>query len=109
MTLNRQTAYLLGLIAGRGHFYVSSKRIAIEFSHANKEVAKILHCDNCGNLVTGFGLMKCKGCGKTFTKDKVHKVEQIEATKDSVMNVVVPFLSESIDAKFDTVSNSTRT
>lgn len=109
MVLDSQTAYLIGLIAGRGHFYVSSKRIAIEFSHANKDVAKILHCDVCGNLVTGFGLMKCKGCGKTFTKDKVVKVEQIEATKSSVVNVIIPFLTETIDAKYDVVSNSAMT
>lgn len=109
MVSDSQTAYLLGLIAGRGHFYVGSKRIAIEFSHANKEVAKILHCDVCGNLVTGFGTMKCKGCGKTFDKSSVQKVEQIDATKHSVKSVIISYLSETITADFDVISNSAMT
>ena len=109
MVLNSQNAYLIGLVCGRGHFYVGSKRIAVEFSHANKYVAKILHCDVCGNLATGFGLMKCKGCGKTFSKDKVKKVEQVEATKKSVLGVVAPFLAQTIDSKFDVVSNTAMT
>lgn len=106
MSISEQESYFLGLITGRGHIYKDSFRIAIEFSHANKYVAKIFHCDACGNLVTGFTVkMKCKGCGKTHSKEDTVKLEQIESTKESLNSTIIPFLESEIKADFNIVAN----
>lgn len=59
------TAYLLGLITGRGHIFFYSKIIAVEFSHTNEFAYGIIHCGKCGDLVTkqaGGNEYICKNC-----------------------------------------------
>lgn len=103
--ITEQEAYLYGLITGRGYLYKKSFEIAVEFSHANKFVVKIAHCQSCGDLVTGFEKKRCKACGKLFDNKLIKKVEQIESTKRSLNDNIIPYLKSNIDATYNVVEN----
>lgn len=104
--------YLLGLITGRGHFFLDSRSIAIEFSHANEFVTGVAHCSKCGWLATDNGSsLKCKNpkCGH-FVDPSVKKVyDQPKATVESLKSEIIPFLQSGIEADFDITGNKSMT
>ena len=59
---NEATAYLIGLITGKGYIENNNK-VSIEFPFVNEYVEGIAHCPLCGFLATkpsGADLLKCK-------------------------------------------------
>ncbi len=110
--MNTVTTYLLGLITGRGHIFIDSKTIAIEFSHANEFAEGIAHCPKCGYLATksGDGL-KCKNpkCGSSVSKSVKKIYNQPEETKASLRKEIIPFLSTSIKANYQILGNKSMT
>lgn len=105
-------AYLLGLITGRGHFFIDSKIIAIEFSHTNEFVDGIAHCPVCGWLATdaGAGLV-CKNpaCGKPVNPSTRKTYNQPEAAVRSLYKVIIPFLESTIQARYGITGNRSMT
>ena len=101
-------AYLLGIITGRGHIHPKEKRVIIEFAHSNEYLPKIIYCDQCGDLVTGFTRDKarCKSssadgkkpagnrnCTSTWVADsQFQHVEQRQSTRESLKKEIIPFL-----------------
>ncbi|QQR82476.1 hypothetical protein IPJ70_04345 [Candidatus Campbellbacteria bacterium] len=106
-------AYLLGLITGRGHFFLDSKSIAIEFSHANEFVAGIAHCTKCGWLATDDkkGGLKCKNpkCGHPVDPSVKKVYDQPKSTVESLKAEIIPFLQSGIKADFDITGNKSMT
>jgi len=83
--LNENLAYLLGLLCARGHIYLSSKRIVIEFAHKNKTIEGIAYCPTCGEIATqpsGKDYLQCKNpaCKKIVDKSVKPVYEQQEST-----------------------------
>ena len=106
-------AYFLGLMTGRGHIFLDSKSIAIEFSHANEFVAGIAHCPKCGWLATdnkACGL-KCKNpeCGHIVDASVKKIYNQPVATIESLKAEIIPFLQSEIKASFDITGNKSMT
>ena len=105
---NGTYAYLLGIITGRGHILPEDRRVIIEFAHSNEYLPRIIYCDQCGDLVTGFTREKarCKSsnadgkkavgnrkCSSTYVADSQFKyVEQRKSTRDSLKKEIIPFL-----------------
>lgn len=112
-TIIPEDAYLLGLITGRGHFFMDSFSIAIEFSHTNEFVAGIAHCPKCGWLATDnkSGSLKCKNpeCGEIVNASVKKTYNQPISTIESIKNVIIPFLKATIDAEFDITGNKSMT
>ncbi len=106
-------AYLLGLITGRGHIFLDSKSIAIEFSHANEFVEGIAHCPKCGWLATdtGNGELKCKNpeCKLSVDPSVKKTYNQPKETVDSLKSVIIPFLREEIVADYEITGNKSMT
>lgn len=104
--------YLLGLITGRGHFFVNSKSIAIEFSHTNEFVSGIAHCSLCGWLATESGSgLKCKNtnCGHDVDHSVKKTYNQPISTVNSLKTEIIPFLKSEIKANFDITGNKSMT
>lgn len=104
--------YLLGLITGRGHFFIDSKSIAIEFSHANELVSGIAHCPLCGWLATESDSgLKCKNpnCGHSVDSSVKKTYNQPIATVNSLKTEIIPFLNSEIKADFDITGNKSMT
>jgi len=115
MTENKLTptrAYLLGLITGRGHIFIDSKSIAIEFSHTNEFAEGIAHCPKCGWLATenNDGL-KCKNpkCGHDVDPTVKKTYNQPQATVESLKSVIIPFLQTETPAHFEITGNKSMT
>ncbi len=112
-TIIPEEAYLLGLITGRGHFFMDSFSIAIEFSHTNEFIAGIAHCPKCGWLATDNknGGLKCKNpeCGHVLDSSVKKTYNQPLSTVESLKNVIVPFLKTGINAEFDITGNKSMT
>lgn len=110
--INSTLAYLLGLITGRGHIFVDSKSIAIEFSHANEFALGVAHCPKCGWLATesGDGL-KCKNPKFNHDVDSAVKkaYNQPLATIESLKSAIIPFLQAEIPAHFEITGNKSMT
>lgn len=105
-------SYLLGLITGRGHFFIDSKLIAIEFSHANELVSGIAHCPLCGWLATeNDSGLKCKNpnCGHSVDPSVKKTYNQPIATVNSLKTEIIPFLNSEIKANFDITGNKSMT
>ncbi len=99
--------YLLGIITGRGHILPEERRVIIEFAHSNEYLTRIVYCDQCGDLVTGFTREKarCKSsnaygnavgnrkCSSNYVADSQFKyVEQRKSTRESIRDEIIPFL-----------------
>lgn len=91
--------YLLWLITWRWHIY--KNRIVIEFSHKNKTIQWITRCPKCSNLCTkpiGGDYKQCKKCFYKLSLSDSNKItseyNQIKSTKDSLNNIIIPFLKE---------------
>lgn len=113
MSLNPTHAYLLGLITGRGHFFIESKTIAIEFSHTNEFVSGIAHCPKCGWLATDnkSGSLKCKNpaCGSMVDPSVKKTYNQPESTVTSLKDSIIPFLQKEIEADYEITGNKSMT
>lgn len=108
--LNENLAYLLGLLCARGHIYLSSKRIIIEFAHKNKTIEGIAYCPTCGEIATqpsGKDYLQCKNpaCKKFVDKSVKPVYEQQESTIQSLNDTIIPFLSKNISATYDIIGN----
>ncbi len=113
-----QHAYLLGLVAGRGHIFNENSMVAIEFSHSNEFVEGIAHCPKCGFLATkpkssdkDSNDLVCKNlsCASIVSSSVKKKYNQPIETLDSLENVIIPFLKTEINAKFETSGNKAMT
>lgn len=106
-------SYLLGLITGRGHFFIDSKSVAIEFSHINEIVWGIAHCPVCGWLATdnNKGSLKCKNpsCGSLVDPAVKKAYNQPQSTIDSIRDVIVPYLKTEITADYQITGNKSMT
>lgn len=106
--LNPSSAYLIGLLCARGHIYLSSKRIVIEFAHKNKNIEGIAHCPKCGEIATsprGKDYLQCKAC-QTIVDNSVKPIyEQQLSTQTSIEKVIIPFLQKEIDCHFSYMGN----
>jgi hypothetical protein len=105
--------YLLGLVTGRGHIFIDSKSIAIEFSHANEFVEGIAHCPKCGWLATDAknGGLKCKNptCQSAVDPSVKKKYNQPKETVESLKSSIIPFLQKEIKAVYDITGNKSMT
>ncbi len=112
VNFDKEKAYLLGLIAGRGHIFLDSKRIVIEFSHANEFAKGIAYCPKCGYLATkgNYGL-KCKNleCGRIVDPSVKKIYNQPKKTVASLVDVIIPFLRSDISAKYEILGNKSMT
>ena len=72
MEFTPEYAYLLGLIAGRGTFVASKKRIIIEFNYA-KQLESIPFCPKCGEIMTSNG---CETDGKQEPQYTIGPLDQ---------------------------------
>lgn len=112
--LNTGLAYLFGLLCARGHIYISSKRIIIEFAHKNRIVDGIAHCPKCGEIATlpknGVEL-KCKNpnCGMTVSRSVKKVYEQQQSTIESLKISIIPFLRKYINCNYDYIGNDSMT
>jgi len=107
-------AYLLGLITGKGSLYRSSRRVAIEFAHSNKLIDGIAHCTSCGYLATKPASpsdLRCKNpdCGKQVSGDVKTTYEQQEATKFSIAERIVPYITDNSKLISKTIGNDSTT
>ena len=82
-------AYLIGLIAGRGHILEAERRIIIEFAHAKEPMYSIPRC-KCGNMASkpmgspkGSSLI-CKGCGRKVPQSAMKEIYQRDSIKHSL-------------------------
>jgi len=111
-TLTKEKSYLLGLITGRGHIFLNSKIIAIEFSHANEIVEGIAHCPKCGYLATKNGdNLRCKNpaCESIVDKSVKNTYNQPIETVESLTRVIIPFLNSGIPAAYEIIGNKSMT
>ncbi len=106
-------AYFLGLITGRGHIFLDSKSIAIEFSHANEFVEGIAHCPECGWLATDTKgeMLKCKNpeCQHDVDPSVKKRYNQPKETVESLKNTIIPFLQSEIKVGFEITGNKSMT
>ncbi len=112
MSISKELSYLLGLMVGRGHIFSNSNILAIEFSHTNEFSYGIAHCPTCGYLATkqGDGLIcKNKNCKKSVNSNNRKIYNQPLSTVSSLKNVIIPFLSNSIEADYDISGNNALT
>ncbi len=109
-----QRAYLLGLICGKGFIYRNSLQVAIEFAHNNEFIDGIAHCEKCGFMATkavGGEILKCKNktCGSTVSPTTKPRYEQQQSTRDSVKNVIVPFIAGNTSIRTNVTGNKSLT
>jgi hypothetical protein len=114
--MSPEEAYFLGLVTGRGHIYVDSSFIAIEFSHANEFVEGIAHCPKCNYLATlprnsTSGKLKCKNalCGAEVDSSVKKEYNQPIETVNSLKAVIIPFLKSAIPASYEISGNKAMT
>lgn len=116
--MNSQQAYLLGLMAGRGHIFIDNSMVAIEFSHTNEYVEGIAHCPKCGYLATkpksapkDSNDLVCKNinCASVVSSDVKKRYNQPIGTLESLENEIIPFLSKEIKAKYEISGNKAMT
>lgn len=86
-------------MVGRGRIYRKQRRVLIEFPHKNPTLPGIAHCPKCGWLATGFKQLRCKNpaCKSRVDESVKHVYEQQSDTKKSLIEVVIPFLTASLD------------
>lgn len=109
--LNKQLAYLVGLICARGHIFEKDKRIIVEFAHKNKNITGIAYCPNCDSLATEKkdnnpeGNLICKSCGSEIGKSVKKIYEQQESTILSLNKTIIPYLKSYFNTSFEIVGN----
>jgi hypothetical protein len=109
--MDEKTAYLLGLMCGRGHIYTPEKRIVIEFAHKNSTVNGIAQCKKCGDLASlkkkdnPGGYLICKSCGSKVDKSVKHEYEQRVSTGKSINEFIMPFLKSEVGTDFCIIGN----
>ena len=114
MHLNPVESYLCGLLIGRG--FINNDSLVIQFPFINEYLEGIAHCNICGFLATkppSSQLLKCKNkeCSN-FENPKIppdvkEKYHQPSMFKESIANIIVPFLHSGIDAEIKLLSSST--
>jgi len=109
--MEKQLAYLLGLICGRGHIISKDKKIIIEFAHKNKIAYGIAYCQKCGFLATSQKLdneekeLVCKNCKTVVPVSNKKQYEQRESTIKSLKCEIIPFLSSDLNITHDIIGN----
>jgi len=110
--IEKELAYLFGLICGRGHLIIKDKKIVIEFAHKNKIAYGIAHCPRCGELATNqkdeeeeSDDLICKVCGNKVPSSTKKVYEQRESTINSLKEEIIPFLAKKFRIKYDIVGN----
>jgi hypothetical protein len=107
LKVNRQLAYLAGLIVGRGRVF-DSGRVVIEFSHTNKNIAGIAHCPKCNSVATQknkFYSCKNSKCGLNGFVPVQKTYDQVVETKSSINSDIIPFLGETLEFKSSMMAN----
>jgi len=109
--MDKQEAYLIGLICGRGHI-IKDKKIIIEFAHKNKIAYGIAYCKKCGGLATAQKTedneekeLVCKICKRKVPSSVKKVYEQRESTINSLKKVIIPFLSQKLNVDYDIIGN----
>ncbi len=108
--MEKQTAYLLGLMCGRGHIIEKDKKVIIEFAHKNKVILGIAYCSHCGGLATkkeesDSETLTCKECNRSVLNSVKKVYEQRDSTIKSLINIIIPFLSKEFKINYDFVGN----
>jgi len=108
--ISNRLAYLLGLLTGRGHIFVDSRILAIEFSHTNEFVYGIAYCPKCGFLATKQEKnLICKNCS-THVNPKSRKIyNQPKSTIESLRFTIIPFIKKEINVVYDIIGNKSMT
>ena len=113
MKLNVSEAYLIGLLIGKGRR--SEKKLVIDFNFNKPIVDGLALCPECSFLVAkpkkldlqnGINLRcKNKDCPESkrteISPKIIPKYDQHKETKDSIKKILLPFLKEGIDTKFE--------
>jgi len=99
--MNGPLAYLIGLIAGRGHILEAERRIIIEFAHVQESLNRIPYC-KCGDMATkkkGGSDLICKGCRSVVPNTAIKTVNQRESIEYSLSKGgVIEQISELSDS-----------
>lgn len=109
--MDKEIAYLVGLMCARGHIFGDDKRIILEFAHKNKTIEGIAYCPKCGDFATEKkdnnekDNLICKSCNSKVDKSVKKVYEQKESTLDSIQEEIIPFLKKKIDVNFEVVGN----
>lgn len=106
-------AYLLGLIVSKGRINYSQKTIYVDFKHKDAEISGIIFCPEDYGYVaklkkTGKYTCKNKGCGKEFEIENLshRKWNQIESTKVSIKENIIPYIKQNIGVDCSVLGNS---
>ncbi len=110
MTLDKESAYLIGLMCGRGHIILRDKKIIVEFAHKNETAYGIAYCPKCGGLATSSrddesDELTCKLCKNKVSKSVKKIYEQKKSTINSIKDTITPFLSNKFKINYDIVGN----
>jgi len=109
----QQKAYLIGLICGKGFIYRNTQQVAIEFAHNNEYIEGIAHCGKCGYLATksSSGDLKCKNqkCKSTVPAQSKTRYEQQLSTRESVKNVIAPYITKGTKVRTSVTGNKSIT
>jgi len=108
--MDKELAYLIGLMCGRGHISNKDMKIVIEFAHKNKVAYGIAYCKKCGNLATNnkddeSEELTCKVCKSKVPKSVKKVYEQRDSTISSINKSVIPFLQNNFKINYDIVGN----
>lgn len=108
--MQKEEAYLLGLMCGRGHIIQKDKKLIIEFAHKNKIAYGIAYCKKCDGLATSNKRddsreLTCKICESKVSKSVKKIYEQRDSTISSLNRVIIPFLSKKFKINYDMVGN----
>ena len=113
LNMNPNLAYLLGLICGRGKTYESG-RVVIEFAHTIEFISGLALCPKCESASA-----KSRKDGKIHCKNSLCKAigftpiekfyNQRQETRDSIENIILPFLKKVLKFDSSLISNSSIT
>lgn len=108
--MDKYTAYLVGLMCGRGHIISKYRKIVIEFAHKNKVIQGIAYCPRCNSLATKnedseSENLTCKDCGREVLSSVKKVYEQRESTIRSINEEIIPFLTKKFKVEYDLIGN----
>ena len=108
-----ELAYLSGLVIGRGKIYKSG-RIVIEFPHPNEFITGLARCPTCRSAcaksrTTNTFICKNSNCERTEVVPIETRYYQKEEVQNSLIDFVIPFLSQNLVFRSQQLSNPAMT